>query len=177
MATRKNTSNCGHSTRAPLFAPKDLPGLEIDTAISCLYVTSSTSLDVIFSAIDDDYRLLLSDIPNGTHHSNYSASLKSEFDSLSTSDGLVCSSFGCCNTYPTTSTCQPLRNKQNYGPSPKPILVLARNGEWHQTTYFPLFSLCSCAIIPTLQSYGHVCTFYTPRISHATCGLGSLFFW
>ena len=52
-------------------------------------MTSSASLDVIFSAIDDDYRLLLSDVPNGTNHSNYSTFLKSDFDSLSTSDGLV----------------------------------------------------------------------------------------
>ena len=76
-------------SRAPLFAPKDLPGLEIDTAISCLSLTSSSSLDIIYSTIDEDYRILLSDVPNGTRHSNYSASLKSDFDSLSTSDGLV----------------------------------------------------------------------------------------
>ena len=76
-------------SRAPLFDAKDLPGLEIDTAIMCLSMTSSSSLDIIFLAIDDDYRLLLSDIPNGTHHSNYSSFLKSDFDSLSTSDGLV----------------------------------------------------------------------------------------
>lgn len=53
-------------SRAPLFAPKDLPGLEIDTTISCLSTTSHSSLDAIFSAIDEDYRLLLSDVPNGT---------------------------------------------------------------------------------------------------------------
>ena len=40
-------------SRAPLFAPKDL---------SCLSVTSSSSLDIIFSTIDEDYRLLLSDV-------------------------------------------------------------------------------------------------------------------
>ena len=76
-------------SRAPLFAPKDLPGLEIDTAISCLSVTSTSSLDVIFSANDEDYRLLLSDVPNGTRRSNYSNFLKADFDSLSSSDGLV----------------------------------------------------------------------------------------
>ena len=37
--------------RAPLFAPKDLPGLEIDTAISCLSITSHPSLDAIYPAI------------------------------------------------------------------------------------------------------------------------------
>ena len=76
-------------SRAPLFAAKDLPGLEIDTAKTCLSITLSASLDVIFSAIDNDYRLLLSDVPNGTNHSNYSSFLKSDFDSLSTSDVLV----------------------------------------------------------------------------------------
>ena len=68
---------------APLFAPKDLPGLEIDTAITCLSATSSASLDIIYSSIDEDYRLLLTDINNGTQHSIYSTSLKSDFDSLS----------------------------------------------------------------------------------------------
>ena len=76
-------------SRAPLFQPKDLPGLEIDTAITCLSMTSSTSLDIIYSAIDDDYHLLLSDVSNGTHYSTYSSSLKSDIDSLSSSDGLV----------------------------------------------------------------------------------------
>ena len=56
-------------SRAPLFEAKDLPGLEIDTAITCLSMTSSVSLDIIYSAIDDDYCLLLSDVTNGTNHS------------------------------------------------------------------------------------------------------------
>ena len=76
-------------SRAPLFASKDLPGQEIDTAISCLSVTSYSSLDTIFSAIDEAYRLLLSDVPNGTRHSAYSRALKVDFDSLSALDGLV----------------------------------------------------------------------------------------
>ena len=38
---------------------------------------------------DGDYRLLLSDVDNSTHHSAYSFSLKSDLDSLSSSDGLV----------------------------------------------------------------------------------------
>ena len=53
--------------RAPLFDAKDLPGLEIDTAITYLSATSSASLDIIYSAIDEDYRLLLSDVANGAH--------------------------------------------------------------------------------------------------------------
>ena len=73
-------------SRDPLFAPTDLSGLKIDTAISCLSVTSTLSLDTIFSAIDEDYRLLLSDVPNV---SNYSHFLKADLYSLSTSDGLV----------------------------------------------------------------------------------------
>ena len=76
-------------SRAPLFAAKDLPGLEIDTAITCLSASSSASLDIIYSSIDEDYRLLLTDVNNGTQHSAYSTSLKSDFDSLSSSDGLV----------------------------------------------------------------------------------------
>ena len=46
-------------SRAPLFDAKDLPGLEIDTAITCLSATSSASLDIIYSAIDEDYCLHL----------------------------------------------------------------------------------------------------------------------
>ena len=66
-----------------------MSGLKIDTAITCLSATSTSSLDIIFSAIDEDYRLLLSDVPNGTCYSNYSHFLKADFDLLSTSDGLV----------------------------------------------------------------------------------------
>ena len=76
-------------SRAPLFDAKDLPGLEIDTAITCLSATSSASLDIIYSAIDEDYRLLISDVANGTQYSVYSSSLKSDINSLSSSDGLV----------------------------------------------------------------------------------------
>ena len=77
-------------SRAPLFSPQDLPGLEIDTAITCLSATSSSSLDIIYSAIDDDYRLLLSDVKNNSNFSKYSVHLKSDFDCLSISDDLVC---------------------------------------------------------------------------------------
>ena len=76
-------------SRAPLFSPQDLPDLEIDTAITCLSATSSSSLDIIYSAIDDDYRLLLSDVKNNSNFSKYSVHLKSDFDSLSISDDLV----------------------------------------------------------------------------------------
>ena len=76
-------------SRAPLFTAQDLPGLEIDTAITCLSITSSTSLEIIYSSIDDDYRLFLSDVKNGTQFSQYSSTLKSDSDSLSLSDGLV----------------------------------------------------------------------------------------
>ena len=76
-------------SRAPLFSPQDLPGLEIDTAITCLSATSSSSLDIIYSAIDEDYRLLLSDVKNSSNFSKYSVNLKSDFDCLSLSDDLV----------------------------------------------------------------------------------------
>ena len=76
-------------SRVPLFTAQDLPGLEIDTAITCLSATSSTSLEIIYSSIDEDYRLLLSDVRNGTYFSKYSSNLKSDSDSLSLSDGLV----------------------------------------------------------------------------------------
>ena len=77
-------------SRAPLFTAQDLPGLEIDTAITCLSATSSSSsLEVVYSSIDEDYRLLLSDVKNGTNFSKYSLHLKSDSDSLSLSDGLV----------------------------------------------------------------------------------------
>ena len=66
-----------------------MPDLEIDTAITCLSATSSSSLDIIYSAIDDDYRLLLSDVKNSSSFSKYSVHLKSDSDSLSISDGLV----------------------------------------------------------------------------------------
>ena len=52
-------------SRAPLFAPEDLPGLEID------------------------YRQLLEDVKNGTSVSLYSRALKGNFESLSIMDNLV----------------------------------------------------------------------------------------
>ena len=76
-------------SRAPLFAPEEHLGLEIDTAISCLTQTSHPTMDLIFKSIDDDYRLLLSDVKHGTFHSTYAQSLKAYFDILSLSNGLV----------------------------------------------------------------------------------------
>ena len=73
-------------SRAPLL---DLPGLEIYTAISCLSITSHPFLDAIYSAINKDYHLLLTDVPSDTRHSTYSRYLKAEFDFLFTMDGLV----------------------------------------------------------------------------------------
>ena len=76
-------------SRAPLFAPEDLPGLEIDTAISCLSQMSQPSIRVIYNAIDDDYRQLIKDVQNNSNVSPYSQSLKRNFDSLSIMDDLV----------------------------------------------------------------------------------------
>ena len=70
-------------SRAPLFAPEDLPGLEIDTAISCLSQTSQPSIRLIYDAVDDDYRQLLKDFQNNSQVSRYSQHLKGSFDSLS----------------------------------------------------------------------------------------------
>ena len=76
-------------SRAPLFAAEDLPGLEIDTAISCLSQTSQLSIRNIYDAIDDDYNQLIIDVLNNTYVSQYSQQLKRSFDSLLVSDNLV----------------------------------------------------------------------------------------
>ena len=76
-------------SRAPLFAPEELPDLEINTAISCLAVTSQPSLNMVYAAIDDDYKILISDVTNNTCASDYSRALKGNVDNLSVSDGLV----------------------------------------------------------------------------------------
>ena len=76
-------------SRAPLFAPEKLPVLEIDTAISCLAKTSQPSLNIVYAAIDDDYKNLIEDIKNSTCVSTYSHALKGSMDDLSVSDSLV----------------------------------------------------------------------------------------
>ena len=58
-------------SRAPLFAPEELPGLEIDTAISCLLQTSQPAIRVIYDAVDDDYLQLIEDVKSGTSFSTY----------------------------------------------------------------------------------------------------------
>ena len=76
-------------SRAPLFSAEDLPGLEIDTTISCLSQTSQPSIRLVYNAVDDDYRLLVQDVLNNTSLSLYSKHLKGSFDSLSVMDNLV----------------------------------------------------------------------------------------
>ena len=76
-------------SRAPLFAPEELPGLDIDTAISCLSQTSQPAIRVIYEAVDDDYRQLLEDVKCGTSISTYSQALKGSLDILSICDNLV----------------------------------------------------------------------------------------
>ena len=76
-------------SRAPLFAPEEHSSLEIATAISCLAQTSHPAMDLIFNSIDEDYRRLLSDVKNNTILSTYAQSLKTYFDILSISDGLI----------------------------------------------------------------------------------------
>ena len=75
--------------RAPLFAPEELPDLDIDTAVSCLASTSHPSLNLVYAAIDDDYKQLVTDVQNGSCVSKYSRALKGQLDDLSVSDGLV----------------------------------------------------------------------------------------
>ena len=72
-----------------LFAPEELSGLEINTAISCLSQTCHPTINLIYNSIDDDYRLLLDNIKNETSLSTYSQSLKGYLNILSLSDGLV----------------------------------------------------------------------------------------
>ena len=76
-------------SRAPLFAPEELPDLEIDTAVSCLAHTSHPSLKLVYAAIDEDYTRLISDVQNNSSLSTYSRALKGQMDDLSVSDGLV----------------------------------------------------------------------------------------
>ena len=76
-------------SRAPLFAPEELPGLEIDTTVSCLASTSHPSLNLVYAAIDEDYTQLISDVQNNSCLSTYSRALKGQMDDLSVSDGLV----------------------------------------------------------------------------------------
>ena len=73
-------------SRAPLLAPEKHPGLDIDTAISCLLQTSHPTIDMIYNSIDDNYCLLLDDIKNNTSFSTYSQSLKAYLNILSISN-------------------------------------------------------------------------------------------
>ena len=47
---------------APLFSPQEQPGLQVNTAITCLAASSRPSLDIIYNSVDDDYRSLLEDV-------------------------------------------------------------------------------------------------------------------
>ena len=76
-------------SHAPLFAPEEQPGLDIDTAISCLTQTSHPSIRLIYDSVDDDYRILLDDFKNGSTISSYSHALKGSLDFLSVSKSLV----------------------------------------------------------------------------------------
>ena len=58
---------------APLFAPEELPDLEIDTAVSCLANTSHPSLNIVYAAVDEDYNQLIRDVQNNTCLSSYSS--------------------------------------------------------------------------------------------------------
>ena len=66
-----------------------MPGLKIDTAISCLSQTSQPAIRLIYNAVDDDYWQLVEDVKNGTSVSLYSRSLKGNFELLSVMEDLV----------------------------------------------------------------------------------------
>ena len=73
-----------------LFSPpEELPGLEIDTAISCLSQTSQPAFRIIYDTVDDDYLQLLEDVKSGTSILTYHQALKGNHDMLSISDNLV----------------------------------------------------------------------------------------
>ena len=74
---------------APLFAPEELPGLDIDIAMSYLAKTLQPSLNIVYAAVDDDYRKLIEDVKCNTSLSTYSRSLKGSMDVLSVSDNLL----------------------------------------------------------------------------------------
>ena len=76
-------------SQAPLFAPEELPGLDIDTAISRPSQTSQPSIRLIYDSVDGDYHLLLEDVKKGSTISTYSQALKGSLDILSVSDDLV----------------------------------------------------------------------------------------
>ena len=97
-------------SRAPLFSPEEMPGLEIDTAISCLSQTSQPLIDIIYNAVDDDYRQLLQDVINNTSISNYSQNLKGSFDSGQFSAARLsanCVAFVGCQACASPFTCEP----------------------------------------------------------------------
>ena len=69
----------------PLRNPEELPGLDIDTAISCLSQTSHPTICLIYDSVNDDYRLLLEDVKKGSTFSSCSQALKGSLDILSVS--------------------------------------------------------------------------------------------
>ena len=76
-------------SRAPLFQPEEHPDLEVDTALSCLTMTKDPSIHIITDNINDDYKLCVSDILNGTNDSNYLQCLSGLRDRLSVSENLI----------------------------------------------------------------------------------------
>ena len=55
---------------APLLWLQEQPGLEVDTAIMFLARTSQPSLNIIYDAVDEDYRALIEDVLHGTSSLN-----------------------------------------------------------------------------------------------------------
>ena len=77
---------------------------------------------MVYAAIDDDYKNLISDVKNNTCVSDYSRALKGNVDNLSVSDGLVLlDSRQIVLPLPAikpilklTTPCEPFRNDKNH---------------------------------------------------------------
>ena len=81
MDSRQGTSNRRCFVPRPSFHAEGPTRLRNRYCYLLPFFTSHLSLE--------DYRLLLSDVPNDTRHSAYSRALKADFNSFSTSDGLI----------------------------------------------------------------------------------------
>ena len=75
-------------SRAPVFSPEE-EDLQIDTALSCLTVTKDPALEVLYSHIEDDYKLFYQDVQNDTSLSKMMSQLKNLRDRLGTDGFLV----------------------------------------------------------------------------------------
>ena len=76
-------------SRAPLFKPEDHPDLEVDTALYCLTMTKDPSISIITDNMNQDYKLCVHDLIDGTNNSKYLQCLSGLKDRLSVSDNMI----------------------------------------------------------------------------------------